>query len=339
VKVALDAMGSDDAPRAELAGVDLALRSIDDLEVTLVGRPEIMEASRNRFGKRVELVPASEVVGMHEPPNEAIKRKPNSSIAVCMDLHNQGKVDAVVSAGHTGAVMAFAITRLGVIPGVHRPALAVLFPRLKGSALVVDVGANVDTKPQQLLQFAFMGVTAASFFFRKANPSVGLLSIGREENKGNELTLAAHQLLKESELNYVGNCEGYDILAGNTDVFVCDGFVGNVLLKYGEGLAEVLRELLQEYFESETRYRLRRWVSKPVLREFIGRMDYQEHGGALMLGVQGTVVVGHGRSTPRAIMNALRTASQAASDNVAQHITAALTAAAVRPEDRQPKEQ
>lgn len=327
MRVALDAMGSDDAPRSELAGVELALSEIDDLEVTLVGKPEIIETSRERYGHRVELIPAPEVVGMHEPANEAIKRKRLSSIAVCMDLHRQGKVDAVVSAGNTGAVMAFAVTRLEVFPSVHRPALAVLFPRVKGSALVVDVGANVDTKPQQLLQFAMMGTTAASFFFRKANPSVGLLNIGREDTKGNELSIAAHQLLRQSGLNFVGNCEGNDILTGNVDVFVCDGFVGNILLKYGEGLAEVLRELLQEYFESETRYRLRRWVSKPVLREFIGRMDYQEHGGALMLGVQGTVVVGHGRSTPRAIMNALRTAAQAARDKLTQHIGAALAAA------------
>jgi glycerol-3-phosphate acyltransferase PlsX len=166
-----------------------------------------------------------------------------------------------------------------------------------------------------------MGATAASYFFRKANPSVGLLNIGQEDTKGNELTLGAYRLLKESELNFVGNVEGNDIIAGSVDVIVADGFVGNVLLKYGEGLAEILRELLQEYFESRTQYRLRRWVSRPVLREFIGRMDYQEHGGALMLGVQGTVVVGHGRSTPRAIMNALRTAAQSVKDNLSQHVS------------------
>ncbi|MEO0073195.1 MAG: phosphate acyltransferase, partial [candidate division WOR-3 bacterium] len=214
MRVALDAMGSDDAPRAELAGVELALNEIRDLEVTLVGKQEIVENTRGRYGHRVELVPAPEVVGMHEPPNEAIKLKRLSSIAVCMDLQQQGKVDAVVSAGNTGAVMAFAVTRLGVFPGVHRPALAVLFPRVKGSALVVDVGANVDTKPQQLLQFAMMGATAASFFFRKANPSIGLLNIGKEETKGNEVTVAAHRLFRQSGINFVGNCEGNDILTG-----------------------------------------------------------------------------------------------------------------------------
>ncbi|MBM3315558.1 phosphate acyltransferase PlsX, partial [candidate division WOR-3 bacterium] len=314
MRVALDAMGSDAAPQVEMEGVELALRELPDLQVALVGRPRIVEESKGRYSDRVEIIPAPDAVGMHEPPNEALKRRRNSSIAVCMDMHSQGKVDAVVSAGNTGAVMAFAVTRLGLIADIRRPALAVLFPRIKGSAVVIDVGANVDTKPFQLLQFAAMGATAASFFFRKANPSVGLLSIGHEDTKGNELTIAAHALLKASSLNFVGNVEGSHLVNGNVDVVVCDGFVGNTLLKYGEGLAETLRELLAEYFESETKYRLRRWVSRPVLREFISRMDYQEHGGALMLGVKGAVVVGHGRSSPRAIMNALRTASQAARD-------------------------
>jgi len=326
VRIALDAMGSDDAPGPELAAVELALNEIPDLNVVLVGMQGMIDAARGRYPDRVELVPAAEAVGMHEPPNEALKRKRNSSIAICIDLLREGKVDALVSAGNTGAVMAFAITGLGVIPGVYRPTLGVLFPRIRGNTLVLDVGANVDTKPIQLLQFGIMGATAASFFFRKTNPTVGLLNIGREESKGNEQTLAAYRLLKESGLNFIGNVEGHDILAGHVDVVVCDGFVGNILMKYGEGLAEILRELLQEYFESETQYRWRRWVSKPVLREFIGRMDYQEHGGALMLGVSGTVVVAHGRSTPRALANALKSACQAVKDNLAEHISRAFAA-------------
>jgi len=189
----------------------------------------------------------------------------------------------VVSAGNTGAVMAFALTTAGPIPGVHRPTLAVLFPTVKGSTIVLDVGANVDVKPHQLLQFGLMGATAASYLFRKANPSVGLLNIGREDSKGNENAASAYQLFKESELNFAGNVEGNDIMHGSVDVVVCDGFVGNVLLKYGEGLAEVLSAMLDDYLESKSEYRLRRWFSKPVLHEFIGRMDYQEHGGALML--------------------------------------------------------
>lgn len=327
-------MGSDNAPQVELEGASLALKELPDLHLVIVGKQEIIEESWNNhtgvpldsFAERVEVVSAPEVIGMHEPPAEVVKKKPNASIALSMTLHKQKKVNAVVSAGNTGAVMAFALTILGAIPAVHRPTLAVLFPRIKGSTLVLDVGANVDPKPTHLLQFAMMGVTAASFLFRKANPTVGLLNIGQEETKGNELTFAAYRLLKESGLNFVGNIEGNDILTGKVDVVVCDGFVGNILLKFGEGLAEILRELLVDYYESESKYRLRRWFSRPVLEEFMGRMDYQEHGGALMLGVAGNVVVAHGRSTPQAIKNAIRTAYQAIKDNISQHIAQAFTA-------------
>jgi len=321
MRIALDAMGSDSAPASELEGIALALDELEDLEVALVGKPGIVDAETlDGYSGRLELVPAGEVVGMNESPYEVVKRKRNSSMAVCMELLKQGRVSGVVSAGNTGAVMAFALTILGVVPGVHRPTLGVLFPTIKGSTLVLDIGANVDTKPLQLLQFGIMGTTAASYLFKKANPSVGLLNIGHEDSKGNELTFNAYQLFKQHEMNFVGNVEGNAILKGTVDVVVCDGFVGNALLKYAEGLAEVLTGLLEEYLESESKYRMRRWLSKPVLREFIERMDYQEHGGALMLGVLGTVVVAHGRSTPRAIKNALRSAATAAQDNLAEHI-------------------
>jgi phosphate acyltransferase len=324
MRIALDAMGTDNAPTAELEGVALALDEWKDLEVVLVGTPGIVDAETVKgYSGRLEMVPAEEVVGMHESPTEVVKRKRNSSMAVCMDLMKQGKVSGVVSAGNTGAIMAFAMTMLGVVPGVYRPTLAGLFPTLKGSTLVLDIGANVDTKPLQLLQFGMIGTTAASYLFKKANPSVGLLNIGQEDSKGNELTFSAHRLFKEHDMNFVGNVEGNAILKGTVDVVVCDGFVGNALLKYAEGLAEVLTELLEQYLEPDSEHRTRRWrrwLSKPVLREFIERMDYQEHGGALMLGVLGTVVVGHGRSSPRAIMNALRSAATAAEDNLVEHI-------------------
>ena len=321
MRIALDAMGTDNAPAAELEGVALALDEWKDLEVVLVGRPGMIDAETIKgYSGRLELLPAEEVVGMHESPNEVVKRKRNSSMSACMDLLKQGKVSGVVSAGNTGAIMAFAVTTLGVVPGVYRPSLAGLFPTLKGSTLVLDIGANVDTKPVQLLQFGIMGATAASYLFKKANPSVGLLNIGQEDSKGNELTLNAYQLFKTHDLNFVGNVEGNAILKGQVDVVVCDGFVGNALLKYAEGLAEILSGLVEEYLESESKYRMRRWLSKPVLREFIERMDYQEHGGALMLGVLGAVVVGHGRSSPRAIMNALHSAATAADDNLVEHI-------------------
>ncbi len=321
MRIALDAMGTDNAPAAELEGVALALDEWKDLEIVLVGKPGIIDAETIKgYSGRLELVPAEEVVGMNEPPNEVVKRKRNSSMAVCMDLLKQGRVSGVVSAGNTGAIMAFAVTMLGVVPGVYRPTLGALFPTLKGNTFVLDIGANVDTKPLQLVQFGIMGATAASYLFKKANPSVGLLNIGHEDSKGNELTYNAYQLFNKQDLNFVGNIEGNAILKGTVDVVVCDGFVGNALLKYAEGLADVLSGLVEEYLESESKYRMRRWISKPVLREFIERMDYQEHGGALMLGVLGAVVVGHGRSSPRAIMNALRSAATAAEDNLVEHI-------------------
>ena len=321
MRIALDAMGSDNAPAAEIEGIALALDELKDLEVVLVGKPGLLDAETVKgYSGRLELAPASEVVGMHESPYEVVKRKRDSSMAVCMNLLKQGRVSGVVSAGNTGALMAFALTVLGAVPGVHRPTLGAFFPTIKGNTLVLDVGANVDTKPLQLLQFGIMGTTAASYLFRKANPSVGILNIGHEDSKGNELTFGAHELFQKSEMNFVGNIEGNAILKGAADVVICDGFVGNALLKYAEGLAEVLTGLMEEYLESESKYRMRRWLSKPVLREFIERMDYQEHGGALMLGVLGTVVVAHGRSTPRAIKNALRSASTAAHDNLSEHI-------------------
>ncbi|MBM3332604.1 phosphate acyltransferase PlsX [candidate division WOR-3 bacterium] len=324
MRIALDAMGTDNAPAAELEGVALALEEWKDLEVVLVGKPGIIDTETVKgYSGRLEVVPAEEVVGMHESPTEVVKRKRGSSMAVCMDLMKQGKVSGVVSAGNTGAIMAFAMTMLGVVPGVYRPTLAGLFPTLKGSTLVLDIGANVDTKPLQLVQFGMMGTTAASYLFKKANPSVGLLNIGQEDSKGNELTFSAYQLFKQHDMNFAGNVEGNAILKGTVDVVVCDGFVGNALLKYAEGLAEVLTGLLEQYLEPDSEHRTRRWrrwLSKPVLREFIERMDYQEHGGALMLGVLGTVVVGHGRSSPRAIMNALHSAATAAGDNLVEHI-------------------
>jgi len=320
-------MGSDNAPRAELEGVSLALDKHHDLEVVLVGRQEIVEACTDKHSGRVHLVSASEVVGMHELPTDAVKRKRDSSMAVCMKLLREGKVDGVVSAGNTGAVLGYALTVVGPVPGVYRPTLAVVFPTVKGSGMVLDVGANIAVKPVQLFQFGVLGATAASYLFHKANPAVGLLNIGREDSKGNEAISEAHRLLKESELNFVGNIEGNDILKGAVDVVVCDGLIGNVLLKYTEGMAEVVAGMIHDYLESESKHRIRRWFSKPVLQEFIERLDYQEHGGALLLGVGGTVVVGHGRSTPRAIMNALGSACRAVEGNVTEHIRKRFAAA------------
>jgi glycerol-3-phosphate acyltransferase PlsX len=321
VKIALDAMGSDNAPRTELEGALLALEANEDLEVILVGKEDIFRDIQQDFPKgRVEVEPASEVVGMHESPAEALRHKPDSSIAHTVALVKEGKAAAAVSAGNTGAVMAFAMKALGMIPGVQRPTLAAFFPTQRGSCLVVDVGANVDVRPEQLFQFGLMGAVAASYILKKANPRVGLLNIGREENKGNETVREAHRLLMSSELNFAGNVEGTEVFAGASDVIVCDGFVGNVMVKLSEGLGEVMTDLLDEYLASESKYRWRRWFSKPVLHEFLGRMNYEEQGGGLLLGVDGAVVIGHGRSSPNAMKSAIEQAAFSARENIPGHI-------------------
>jgi glycerol-3-phosphate acyltransferase PlsX len=216
--------------------------------------------------------------------------------------------------------MAFAMSILGTIPGIDRPALAAPFPTPKGNTLMVDIGANVNTKPINLYQFAVMGSIAASYIFKKANPTVGLLNIGKEEKKGTEATQTAFKLLSESELNFIGNIEGQDVLRGSCDVIVSDGFVGNVILKFGEGMSEIISEMLDEYLASESEYRLRRWFSKPVLSEFISRWNYEEHGGTLLLGVNGTIIIGHGRSTAKAMKNAIKTAISAVQGKTTEHI-------------------
>lgn len=310
MKIAVDAMGSDNAPLSEIDGVVQVLKEDRDLEVLLVGKEELLLEFKNKLSSfPAEIIHASEVIGMHESPSKAIREKRDSSISKAILLLKERKVDAVVTMGNTGAAMTFTLFTLGNIPGVKRPALATVFPTLKGNILVLDIGANAEVKPEHLLQFGIMGSITASLLFKKASPTVGLLNIGEESSKGNTLTINAYKLLKDSGLNFIGNVEACNILKGVADVIVCDGFVGNVMLKFGEGVVELLNILLKEYLLGPSKYRLRRSVSKPVLQEFLSRLNYEETGGALLLGVDGTVVIGHGRSKPIAVKNAIKTAS------------------------------
>lgn len=309
MRIALDAMGSDKAPQPELLGMLEALQEFPDLTVSLVGKKDLLNNSENQVdASRWSIIDTSEIISTHEAPSEALRLKRNSSIAVATNLLKEKQAEAMVSVGNTGAVMAFAMANLGTIKGIDRPALAAVFPNAKGSSLVIDIGANVNVKPINLYQFAVMGSITASFMFKKANPTVGLLNIGQEEKKGTEVMQQAYKLLQESDLNFIGNIEGHDVLRGTCDVIVCDGFVGNVVLKFGEGMAEIVAEMIQDYLSSASKYRVRRWISRPVLSEFISRMSYEEYGGALLLGINGTVVIGHGRSSPKAIKNAIKTA-------------------------------
>ena len=297
-RIAIDAMGGDFAPFSIVAGAVLAQKIYgDNTELILVGdetriRQELKNL--NASDHPIRIVHSSQVIGMGDEPAESVRNKQDSSIVAALNLQKNGQCDAFISAGNTGACMAGSLIILGRLPAVNRPAIASFFPSERGATLVLDVGANSDCKALNLYQFGLMGAIYFSQIFSNQNPRVGLLSIGEEKSKGNEVTIASHKLLSAAGLNFAGNIEGRDILKGKADVVICDGFVGNALLKYAEGLAEVLTDLLEQYLEPDSEHRTRRWrrwISKPVLREFIERMDYQEHGGALMLGVLGTVVV------------------------------------------------
>ncbi len=317
-------MGGDLGPSINVQGAIEACQAWRDLEVVLVG-------DQNRLAKElkalntnsrlpIEIRHASEVVGMHESPVEACRSKPESSIMVSARLLSEGIVDGLVSAGNSGATMAASLFHLRRLEGISRPAIATILPTLNGHCVMLDMGANVDCKPKHLLQFAVMGSVYSSLMFKKSNPTVGLLSIGEEENKGNELTTEAHVLLKNSGLNYIGNVEGRDVPMGKCDVVVCDGFVGNVVLKFGEGLSEALLKLIKREVKGHPLALLAGLLVKGVLRKIKEKVDPAEYGGAPLLGVQGVSIVSHGGSSAHAIKNALRVAADLVKNNINEQI-------------------
>jgi phosphate acyltransferase len=313
-RVALDAMGGDQAPAETVAGAVQAARELA-IPVILVGPRDVVAAELARHqstGLPIEIVDAPEVIAMEEHPVQAVRRRPGSSMNVAVRLVKEGKADAFVSAGNTGAAMVAALFGLGRLPGVERPALATVFPTMKGHCLILDVGANADCRASHLQQFAIMGERYARLVLDVKAPRVGLLSNGEEETKGNALVLEAHQLLKTTEVNFIGNVEGKDVPRGAADVVVCDGFVGNVLIKLGEGIGEFTFALLREEITASRLGMIGAFLLRPALRRIRRRVDYQEYGGAPLLGVDGVVIVAHGRSGARAIRNAIRVAHQAA---------------------------
>jgi len=260
-------------------------------------------------------VAADEVIEMDEPPIDVLKRKRSSSIAVAIRLLKNGEVDGVVSAGSTGAFLVAARKWLGTLDGIRRPAIATLFPnRKKDFTVVIDAGANVDCKPQDFVEFAIMGGVYAEYILNKQHPNVGLLSIGEERSKGNALTLEAYQLLANAPVNFIGNVEGRDITSGSVDVVVCDGFVGNVLLKTSEGLAEMIVNSFKEEFRNKA------VPVESVLHRLKGRLDYSEYGGAPLLGTKGTCIISHGSSSAYAIQNAIRVAAESVTQKINEHI-------------------
>ena len=308
--VAVDAMGGDNSPRYEVDGAVKAARRWQ-IPVVLVGQSEIVAeelAKHDTQGLDIRIEHASEVIGMQDSASDAVRKKKDSSIRVSFNMLKEGRANAVVSTGNSGATMAAGMFVLKRIPGIDRPAIATLVPNLEDQTLVLDVGGNVDCKPPHLVQFALMGSVYVAQMLGKATPRIGLLSNGSEESKGNELTREANQILKRTSLNYVGYTEGRDIYNANVDVVVCDGFVGNVVLKVSEGLAEAIGAILREEFSSRFLSKLGYLLARPALKAFKKKVDYAEYGGAPLLGVQGTAMICHGSSNPQAIMNAIKMA-------------------------------
>jgi len=301
-------MGGDYSPQAVVEGAALAVRELD-CAVILVGDREIIEpllAKHSHPEGRIIVKHASEVVRMDESPRKALNTKQDTSIRRIFELVHSGEADACMSAGNSGAAMLAGLYVLGTLPGVDRPCIGSILPTLNGRAVLLDAGANVDSKPHNLVQFAFMGNALARYTLGIDRPKIGLLSIGEESSKGNDLVRTTHKILKKSGLNFHGNIEGGDIFGDKVDVVVCDGFVGNVALKTGEGVVQVLGSRLKTEIKASLLGRFGYLFMRPALKRFKRRFDYAEHGGALLLGLDGIGVIAHGRSNPTAIKNAIR---------------------------------
>jgi phosphate acyltransferase len=331
-RIAIDAMGTDSAPGPEVEGAVLAARE-KLAEVLLVGPQDVLKhelSRRDARGLPIEVVHASEAVTMEDAAAKAFRRKRDSSIRVAARLVREHKADGLISAGNTGAVMTTAKIVLGTLAGVDRPALAAVFPTSQGTAAVLlDVGANVDCKPQHLQQFAVMGEVYYRVIFGLERPRIGLLSIGEEEHKGNDLTREAFGLLKQLPFNFVGNVEGRDLYNGRVEVIVCDGFIGNVALKISEGLVETISSLLKEALSSTVRAKVGYVLSRRAFQKFKKRVDYSEYGGAPLLGVRGVCIICHGGSNANAIKNAIRVAAGFAEGRVNEMIERHLAATTI----------
>ncbi|MBW4482731.1 MAG: phosphate acyltransferase PlsX [Tildeniella torsiva UHER 1998/13D] len=325
-RIAIDAMGGDFAPGEIVAGAIRAKAELD-VDVALVGDIDQIKASTASPEQLVgiKLVPAEGSIEMHEEPLSALRKKPQASINVAMDLVKRGEADAVVSAGHSGAAMAAALLRLGRLKGIDRPAIGAVFPTVVAnkSVLILDVGANVDCRPKYLEQFAIMGTIYSRYVLGVESPRVGLINIGEEPSKGNDAALKAHQLLEENpNIPFAGNAEGRDILSGQFDVVVCDGFVGNVLLKFAEAVGESVLQILREELPQGVRGKIGASILKPNLRRIKQRVDHAEHGGGLLLGVAGVTVISHGSSQAPSVFNAIRLAKEAVDNRVQDRIQA-----------------
>ncbi len=323
IKIAVDGMGGDYAPQLVVEGAVQAANSFEDLEIIITGREDAIKRELYRHkvtGGKIAIRHASEVVEMSDSPVQAIKKKKDSSLSVAIQLLKQKEVDAVVSAGNTGAAVAASTLNLGLLPGIKRPGIAIAVPTLHGITIAIDVGANIDPSAEHLLQYAIMADTYARYLLKKKKPVVGLLNIGEEESKGTETLQEAYKLLRDSGLNFIGNIEGRDFFTGKCDVIVCDGFAGNVVLKMTESILEMMITLITKEIQKDWLARLGALLCKPAFVSIQKETNYEEAGGALLLGVDGVVIIGHGISSAKAIKNAIRVAREAISENVNDRI-------------------
>ncbi|WHZ23198.1 MAG: Phosphate:acyl-ACP acyltransferase PlsX [Nitrospira sp.] len=339
MKIAVDAMGGDHGPAPVIEGAMQAAQELG-VGVTLVGKEDELAAACRKLhctDQRITIHHAPQVVEMHESPAAVARKKRDSSIWVATELVKSGLADAVVSPGNTGASMVAAFFVLGLTKGVERPAIATMLPTLTGSAVMLDVGANVDCTARHLEQFALMGNEFAKHLYAKPNPRIGLLSIGEEDTKGNEVTKEAFKLLKASPLNFIGNIEGREVYSGSADVVVCDGFIGNVALKISEGVAEVIKKLLMKEISGSWLGRLAYPLIASPLLNLKRKIDYAEFGGAPLLGVNGTTMICHGRSSAKAIKNAIRRAKGLAESRLDELIQRDIEESLARHQDERPE--
>jgi phosphate acyltransferase len=312
MKIVVDAMGGDFAPGVVIEGAIAAVKEYNT-ELILVGDEAKINSllKKNKYsGNLISVRHSTEVIEMHDSAATSIRRKRDSSIVAGLNLVKEGKADAFLSAGNTGAVVCGATLGLGLLPGIERPGIGIVMPTLKGVAFIIDVGANIDPKPSQMLQYAIMADAYLKHILGKADPSVGLLSVGEEESKGTEFIKETHELLSHSKLNFIGNVEGKDLFSGKCEIIICDGFVGNVALKVSEGLAQAMQVFLKKHLLSNFIGKLGAVLLRNNFKRFKKEMDYSEYGGAPLLGVNGVVMIGHGRSNKKAIKNAIRAAKE-----------------------------
>ena len=322
MKILIDAMGSDNSPRVEVEGCAQAIEEFG-CDVVLVGDKARIEEELKKYQShqdKISVRHASQVIEMHDPAALSVRRKRDSSIVVGLEMLKNKEADAFISAGNTGAVVCAATLGLRLLPGIERPGIAIMMPSLTGTSLIIDVGANIDPKPLHLLQYGIMADAYSRYILGKNNPSVGLLNVGEEESKGTGFLKEAHTLLSESRLNFIGNLEGRDIYAGKADVIICDGYVGNVILKVSESVAYTIVELLKREIKNDIIASLGAVLSGSAFNELKKKMDYSEYGGALLLGVDGRCIICHGSSSAKAIKNAIRVAAEFVERDVNKHI-------------------